>query len=171
MKKRGKPKTFTAPASIWKRVLAFIIDLLVLDLIVIAPFRSLIEKTLSLGEGATYSELMQYIAANPEVTAKFTSVMVIITVIALLYFTILETKIRQTLGKALMGIYLISETEDKQITFWRCLLSNLTFIPFFPFIILWVVDPFYMLTSQKSQRFMEKFSKIVVVEDYSYDAK
>ncbi len=70
-----------------------------------------------------------------------------------------------------MGIYLISETEDKKITFWRCLLSNITFIPFFPVLILWVVDPFYMLTSQKSQRFMEKFSKIVVVEDYSYGAR
>ena len=165
-KKRGVDipgmKLVEAPAQFWKRGIAFLIDLLVIDLVIISPFKKYLESFIPTGG---YSTAIDFFTKNVEAAQTLTLITIMITIFVLLYFSILDSKIGQTLGKYLFGIYVKSE-DNKPLSFWRCLLNNLHFIPFFPFIILWVVDPIHMFFSPKKQRLMQKFAKIVVVQKY-----
>ncbi len=163
-KKRGVDlpgmRTVESGAQLWKRIVAFFIDILVLDIIIIAPFR----KYFSMPAGGI-AESVEFLANNPEVTQTLKIILFLSTILALLYFSILESRIGQTLGKYIFKIYVRSE-DKKQLSFWKVLLSNITLIPFFPFIILWIVDPIHMFFSKNNQRLMEKFTKIITVQKY-----
>ncbi len=158
MKKRG---VFLAPALLWKRILAFVIDILIIELIIAAPFRSHLKNIVP---GTSYSEVMNFIMSNPQVSYKLSMIMGIIATLGILYFTILEFKTQQTIGKMIMKIFTVSQ--KKQPRFWQYLLSNLTFLPFFPFAILWIVDPIYIIFTKNNQRFMERISHVHTVQAY-----
>ena len=83
--------------------------------------------------------------------------------IAVFYFTYLQYKIQQTPGQILFGIYVVPEGK---VSYRNYLLSNITFIAAKIFIILWIVDFFYMVTSPKNQRFMQKLNHINVIQKY-----
>lgn len=163
-KKRGIDlpgmKVVESGAQLWKRILAFLIDLIVLDFIVIGPFK----KYFSIPSGG-YSAASDFISSNSEVARTLTLAMAIVAVLALFYFSFLESRVGQTLGKYLFRIYVRSG--DRPPSFWRCLVSNMTLIPFFPFMILWIIDPIHMFFSKGNQRLMEKFTKITVVQKYT----
>jgi uncharacterized RDD family membrane protein YckC len=159
MKKRGD-KFFLAPASIPKRIFAFIIDILILDLFVLFPFDRLVRKIIPAG---TFSQQQIYIQSNPLIISKLYSVLIMMSLITVFYFTYLQYKIQQTPGQILFGIYIVPETK---LSYWNYLLSNITFLAAKIFIILWAVDFFYMLTSPKNQRFMQKLNHITVIQKY-----
>ncbi len=164
MKKRGQSipggKLITAPASVFRRMLAFLIDILIVELVLVMPFKSIIDKVLpSTTDYAVAMEMIQSSAAKFNILV---SVMIMVSILMILYFSILEYKIGQTIGKIIMNIHV--EPEKKSFKFWQVLVSNLTFIPIFPFILLWIIDPIYMLISQKNQRLMEKISKVIVTQ-------
>ena len=133
MKKRGlnlpKERRFVGPASIWKRAIAFIIDLLIIEFIIALPFRGIFTRMIPAG---SLKETYSYLQSHPGVSTKMNMVMVVIGLLALLYFAILEIKIQQTIGKMFMNIYVKSMT--KRLTFWQCLVRNMFFILIFPFI-------------------------------------
>jgi uncharacterized RDD family membrane protein YckC len=110
-------------------------------------------------------EIIEYVQTNPGLQMFVIKIFALIGILAVLYFTIFEYKTQQTPGKMLMKEHIVPE-EGKKLTFWSYLISNLTFIPLFPFIILWVIDPLHMFFSPKNQRFMERLAGILVVEKY-----
>lgn len=137
------------PAPLWKRFLAYLIDIFIVNLVVTLPFRSYLRK---------FEDSFDILLGtkNPEL------IMISFFVIGgiLLYFVILEFKIRQTLGKIVMNIYVVS-TPNKEITLSQIILRNLTK----PFPIVLLVDAAYMFFKRTNQRLFEVFSRTAVVEN------
>ena len=170
MKKTGyklnlpESKAFIAPASLLKRFVAYFIDLVIVNFIIISPFNVILEKIIPSG---SFSETYQYIQNNPEVSSIIFFLSVVIGILIVAYFTVFEYLTQQTPGKMLMRQYIVKET-GQQLKLRNYIISNLTFMPVFPFILLWIADPVYMVISPKSQRLMERFTRILVVEKYSF---
>ncbi|MBW3014857.1 RDD family protein [Candidatus Woesearchaeota archaeon] len=148
----------------WKRILAFIIDYLIIDLVVLAPFKLHIERLVPTGSPWTATP-------SPVVASEMIFIAGIVLVLIMAYFTFLEFFLKQTPGKMLFNLYVVSEVK-KELGFWRILLSNFTFFPLIPIVaVLWIVDPLTMLFSAKHQRMLEKLTKIMVVEMRGFKVK
>ncbi|MBW2991861.1 RDD family protein [Candidatus Woesearchaeota archaeon] len=155
-----KTRTVEVPARIWKRAVSFLVDLLIINAIILYPFkkyfRSIIPTT-------NYQEAVNYVMANPAIIDTMTKIGVMVSIILVLYFSLSVYKTGTSIGKYLFKIR--TKSLDKEMKYWQCLVSSLTFILFMPFVILWVVDPLHMLLSEKKQRFMERISKLETVEE------
>jgi len=158
MEKRG----FIGPASIPRRLIAFIIDLLIIDFVILSPFNKFFQMIIPSG---TLSEQIRFFQENPKISNPINLLLIVIGILVLFYFTIFEYKISQTPGKIITGLYVIPQ---KKVKFINYLLSNITFIPVFPFYLLWIIDPVYMIISPKNQRLMEKLNNLLVVQKYKY---
>ncbi|MBW2966555.1 RDD family protein [Candidatus Woesearchaeota archaeon] len=169
MKKRGnklnlpKEKSFIAPASLIKRFISYFIDLFIINFVVVYPFGNILKKIIP--ETSSFAETYQYIQSNPTITTALTILSLTIGILTVAYFTFFEYLTQQTPGKMLMKQYITKE-RGKELRFRNYLISNLTFLPFFPFILLWIIDPVYMIMTPNNQRLMEKFTRILVVEKY-----
>lgn len=165
MPKRGlnipEKRTFIAPASLPRRFAAYFIDLVIINYTILIPFKKLFAKIIP---HDSYSAIYQYVETTPGIYNLVLFLSLLVGILIVMYFTYFEYKTQQTPGKMLMKIYIIPEAG--KISFWNYLISNLTFIPFFPFILLWVIDPIYMFISPKNQRLMERFTNILVVQEY-----
>ena len=75
-----------------------------------------------------------------------------------------KKRMGQTIGKMLMKIYVVSDNQDLKA--WQLLTRSIVFIPIFPFILLWVLDPLFMFFTKTNQRLSEILSKTKVVEKY-----
>ncbi len=151
-------KQFLGTASIVKRILAFIFDLLLINFI-IRPFQSMILKILG---NPSWKEALSMVESNPEALGSLTTILFFISVLSLLYFAVMEWKFSQTLGHMLVGIYVQSEKKDPKL--WQFIISNLFILPFFPFFILWFADPAYMFFYGK--RFSERVAGLKTVQKY-----
>jgi len=158
--KLPKQRTFEAPANILKRALAFFFDLIIISFL-IYPLENILRTFIP--ENASYSEVFTMIN-NPELLPIITTISLMISIIALLYFTLLEYKFQQTLGKMIARIYVVSE--NKKLLFWQCLVRNLFLLPFIPFILLWIIDPIYIIFTKENKRFSDMIAKTNVVENY-----
>src|SRR3989338_5397461 len=122
-----KLKKGLVPASLVKRFSAFLIDLIIVNLVVSLPFYNYL---ISLG---SFSSVLK---SNDMVLTILTF---LIAFGLLFYFTILEWKMGQTLGKALFRLKVIS-SNGKELNFFQSFLSNVTV----PFSIVLLVDVIYM---------------------------
>lgn len=167
MPKRGlnlpRKRMMEIPAPLLKRIFSYVIDLFIINIIIITPFSSVLKKIIPTDLGT--EEVIAYVQSNPGLQMFIIKIFVLIGILAVLYFTFFEYKAQQTPGKMLMREYIKPES-GKELSFWSYLISNLTFIPIFPFIILWVIDPIHMFLSPKNQRLMERLTGIIVVEKY-----
>ncbi len=130
-------------ASFWKRVIAFVFDLLVINLVVAWPFQS------TLGQYA-----MKEFSLDTVLPADAYFIVFMIFLLAMLYFTFLEYYIGQTPGQMLMNIE--SVALDGDMTFWKALLRNIFILPFFPFYIFWVLEPIHLAFYK--QRLLERWT-------------
>ena len=76
--------------------------------------------------------------------------------IIILYFSVFEYKLHQTIGKMLFRIEVVSA---KKLTFTQCLLRNLSKIS----LVVLFIDTLYMLRSG-SLRFLDKIAQTQVAE-------
>ncbi|MBW2984979.1 RDD family protein [Candidatus Woesearchaeota archaeon] len=159
-----KKRSFKGPASIWKRLFAFILDFLLIDLICGYPFRRILESIVPKGSG--YTELYQFLVANPGLKTPLFMMSIALGFIAMLYFAVLEYYTGQTIGKMLTNITVESET--KKLAFWQCLVGNLFLIPIFPLILLWLIDPLWLLYTKGKKRLSDVLAKTNVVEMYTF---
>lgn len=160
MVKLNLPKSsMVANAVLWKRGVAFIIDLFIINFIIIGPFRSIIQKLIP---SDSFSETYSYIQQNPALSNKIMALSIVIGVLILLYFMLFEYKLKQTIGKMIMNVYVISDL--KELRLWQCFIRNLLFIPIFPLPLLWIADIVFLLW--KNIRFSEVISKTRLVEKY-----
>jgi uncharacterized RDD family membrane protein YckC len=124
------------PAGFWKRALAFVYDLIIINLIIFWPFERLFSKYIS----------NMNIFSNASITYSFPPkiyyAIFFISILALLYFTFMEYYLSQTLGMMLLNIKAIGPAED--IGFWKSMARNCFILPFFPFYILWFVEPLHL---------------------------
>ena len=147
------------PASIWRRLAAFFIDMMVLEL-ALFPLQKISTQVTQITDISS----LKKIVLSTAMSGKFAALLFIIGLLTIAYFALLEHKLQQTPGKMLMKIYVASET--KQLNFWQCIVRSLFLLPGFPFIILTILDPIFLLFSKTSQRFSEKLSKTRTVQWY-----
>jgi len=157
-------KTIDEVPSIFKRILAFVIDLLVVNLVLLYPFRGVFDRAMLKG---TFMETFSHISSNSGAVLGLYVITIMAAMITVLYFVAFEYKLGQTIGKMLMNMKVISLT--KKLGFWQCVLRALFVIPFFPFYILWVLDPVFALFNKQQQRFMEWVSKTRTVQSYDVE--
>jgi len=142
------------PAPFWKRVLAYIIDSLVISFIV-SPFQRVLKDV---SETSSLVEFYTQIISTG-MMVKLLYVIFIVAVITLLYWSVLEHNFTQSLGKMILRIH-VRSTSKKGVTFWQCLLRNISKVSTF----LLVADCIYMFATKQHQRYMEKLSNTEVVE-------
>lgn len=159
--KLPKKRSVKGPASIWKRIFAFIIDFFILNYIIFFPLKKHIIQI----QATSYSEIME-LTNNSEITLKITLVFFVASFLAIIYFTVLEKKFGQSVGKMLLNINVISDM--KQMKIWQLLVRNMFLVPIFPFILLWIIDPIFMIANKEKKRLSEILSKTRVIENYSY---
>ena len=166
MKKKGlnlpKERNFIGPALVWKRFIAFVFDLLIINLVLFFPFKRIIQK--SIPEFGSYSEAYSFLSANQNYTATLTIISLVMSLFAVLYFALLEQKLGQTPGKMLFNIFVISDV--KKLSFWQCVVRSLFLIPVFPFFLLWIIDPLFLFFTKTNQRLSEILSKTRTVSKY-----
>lgn len=163
MKKREK--TIQTPASFLKRILAFAFDLIILEFVVVLPFKKIFLSDIPVDSLRVTAE---FINANPEITSTLYVSSAVIAVLAIAYFAVLEWKFQQTLGKMLFGLY-VTDKKSKRLGMAQCIFRNVFLIPLFPFILLWVTEPLFMLFTKERQRLLEIITKTRVVEYYKIE--
>ena len=153
-------KTFLAQASVLKRAGAFIVDLLIINIVILFPFRRVFESILPAGN---FSEAFDFLR-SPESSMLLNVIMIAVGILAMLYFMLLEKKIAQTPGKMLFGLFVRSQGKD--LKNWQLFVRSMFLIPLFPFVLLWLIDPIVMLFTKENQRLSEILSRTKVVEQY-----
>lgn len=163
-----KEKTFTGPALLWKRIAAFFIDIAIINLIVLFPFRGLFQKIIP--NDYSFSEAYRLLSIGTDYTGLISSVSFIMALLVILYFFMLESKMGQTIGKMLLKIYVVRDNNgNNNLKALRLLARNIVFIPVFPFVLLWVADPLFMFFTKTNQRLSEILSGTKVVERYNLE--
>ncbi|AJF62976.1 MAG: hypothetical protein QT11_C0001G0847 [archaeon GW2011_AR20] len=145
--------------SIWKRAFAFIIDLIIIQFIVNLTFYNYIEK--NIGNNMGIIEMYQYLSINYEMFSGFLLTINIITaVILLIYLTLLEWRLNQSLGKMILNIKVI----PKKITLWQALIRNLPKALFLINYVSWIflIDLVYLAFTK--QRFFDKLAGTSLVK-------
>ncbi len=159
-----KQKGFIGPALIWKRMAAFVIDILIIEVVLAFPFQSVLRRIMP--EELSYSKAYEFLSSNPESVALLSTIMIALSIIAILYFSISEYRLGQSIGKILMNINVVSE--KKRLSFWQCIGRSLFLVPAFPLILLWAIDPIFLFFNKKGQSLSEVLTKTRVVGTYTY---
>ncbi len=140
-------------ASILTRVIAFIIDLMAIEFVIVWPFSSVIESYII---GGSFAETMEWISRN-EVSGLY-PLIAVLTALMIAYFAVFEYKYGQTPGKMIMKIKVISLTKNMEA--WQAVARALFLVPLYP---LNLVDLVYVFFNQDNQRILEYFSKTKTV--------
>jgi len=160
-----KERTFIGPALLWKRIAAFFIDITIINIFILFPFRSLFQSIIP--KDYSFSEAYNLLSTSIDYTKFISSVSFVMLILVILYFLMMERRMQQTIGKMLMKIYVVSDNDSLKT--WQLLARNLVFIPIFPFVLLWILDPLFMFFTKTNQRLTEILSKTRVVEKYSFE--
>ncbi len=139
------------PAPLYKRIIAYLIDLAIVNLIIVSPFKSLMASLIP----TNFSEL--YTALTLMFSAKVMLIIFISGIFAILYWAVLEFKIQQTLGSLIMGISVMPLT--KRYNFSQALLRNITKFS----LILLLLDSIFIFKSDKNQRLTERLSQTMMI--------
>ena len=115
----------------------------------------------------SFTEAYRLISTSTDYTGFINSVSFVMFALIILYFIMLEKKMNQTIGKMIVKIYVASDNKDLKT--WQLLVRNLVFIPIFPFVLLWILDPLFMFFTKTNQRLTEILSRTRVVEKYNYE--
>lgn len=139
------------PAPLYKRIIAYLIDLAIVNLIIVSPFKSLMASLIP----TNFSEI--YTALTLMFSAKVMLIIFISGIFAILYWAVLEFKIQQTLGSLILGISVMPLT--KRYNFSQALLRNITKFS----LILLILDSLFIFKSDKNQRLTERLSQTMMI--------
>jgi uncharacterized RDD family membrane protein YckC len=137
----------------WKRFAAFILDSLLLTYLVIGSFAQWIMAMIPKGTTGDLSA-----GAVLGLFLMFTFI--------LLYFTLFDYMIGQSLGMMIFGLHTVDDDRKTIPGFWKCTVRNLAVMPFFPIMLLTVIDPLYL--AFKGIRLSDMLTGSYVVEMVRY---
>ena len=136
-------------ASIIKRVLAYIIDSLIITLVVSYPFNNYLK---SMNITLKFTDLF-----TTKLTSDLYIIFFTIALLSLIYFVALEYYLKQTIGKIIMRIKIISLNKELKIS--QVIIRNISKVVD----ILLFIDVIYMLLSPEKERLFGKLSKTQVI--------
>lgn len=140
-------------ASNWKRIFAYIVDITLVTYVITRPLNKLLNTIIPTDIFSLAKFLESFDFKN------FLIINLIVGVITIFYWAILEYKIQQTLGGILLGIKVKSEA--KELNFLQALVRNVTKIS----TVILILDSIQILYSDKKQRYTERWSKTITIED------
>ncbi|MEK6916456.1 MAG: RDD family protein [Nanoarchaeota archaeon] len=155
-----KKRIMVAKAPFWKRALSFIIDILIIQFIIFMPYSGVIQGKLPVTDN--FMQNYKYIEANSGVVEGLIPMFVVMFALVFVYFVIFEFKFGQTPGKMIMKLKLQLEKKEK-MTVIKAVIRNMAAFPIFPFTLLWIIDPLYLLIT--GNRLSDNFSKTRMVEE------
>lgn len=130
-----------------RRVGAFVVDYLIISIIVSLAFKSVITNKTSL-EGQGFWEAYSTISVDPSFASLLLAMSISSACLAILYFAIMEFKLKQTLGKILFKIQV--KSYDKELAMKQCFLRNLPkSMVFIDSGLILLIDLIYMIFKQK----------------------
>ncbi|MFH1211063.1 MAG: RDD family protein [archaeon] len=148
-------------AKFWKRVLAYIIDAIIVNIIIVWPFEGTIKKISEGFNTGNFISVYKYLNANPDFVRNMLPelgiIFIVIAVLTIAYWTILEYKTKQTIGKMIMNIQV--KSERKELTIGQCVARSISKISG----ILLLIDCIGLIGGG-GQRFLEKASGTRVIE-------
>lgn len=153
-----KRKIIIMEAPIWKRVLAFLIDYIIINSFILFPFNNIMKKLLNTND---ITQILSMISNNNINTSAIIYISLFMSIMALLYFTILESKLNQTIGKIIMKIYIINikNPKEKRISFFQAIIRGLGVFLIFTLPLITLLDAVYVYFNKDKQRFLERISK------------
>ena len=158
-----KSRTFVINPPAWKRILAFFIDFLILDFIVLVSFKGMFKKYMP--QDYNFSEMYALLQSNSKTVKSLVTLGLFASLLCGLYFIFLERKMQQSVGKRFMKLYVVdNQNIGNAPTLWQHIVRNLYSLPIFPLILLWILDPLFMLFRKDTQRLSEILSKTKVIE-------
>ena len=101
--KRGK--AFLAQPSVLKRIIAFITDLFIVNLIILFPFKRIFDSIIP--ATGSFSETLDFLSANADYTSSMAVIVILAAALTMLYFIIMEKRLGQTPGKMLFNLYFL----------------------------------------------------------------
>ncbi len=143
------------PAKLWKRVVAYIIDSFIISFIILTPFGAAFNTGL---EVKSFTDF--YNAAISSFTGDVLILALVIGALVLLYWSFLEWKFGQSVGKILLRIE-VKSSKKKKLKYMQALMRNITKLS----TILLILDTLYMLFKKSNQRYFEILSSTYVVEE------
>jgi len=146
-------------ANVLRRFLAFLLDMIIISLLTLP-----IQGFMKVEQKETFGETLKAMMASPGFGSKMMIAAVFFAIIAILYFTILEFMMRQSVGKMIFKVYVDSLANHGKMTLGQSFLRNLFLIPFIPFSFIAIADPIFMLWTRENQRLSEMICKTKVVE-------
>ncbi|NIA03901.1 MAG: hypothetical protein GWP09_00945 [Nitrospiraceae bacterium] len=150
-------------SSLFKRFLAFTIDIFVIILILLPVYDQILSQLPAVDE-SNMNSLSYVKSLNQIITDKIKFRLNLITAIVIwLYFALQESLIGQTLGKALLGVYVISlKNPNSKISFYQATIRVLLFLPLFD--VLWLIDILTIIFNRQNRRLMEYLSHTITVD-------
>ncbi len=150
-----QPSVAEVSASIWKRIGAFLIDMVIIYAIV---FLALGDKILPPIDEAT--SMVEAFAALTDSSGIGDGVSFIVSTLVIVYYMMLEGKFSQSLGKMVMSIYVVPSSPDNQrISRFRHLGRCMFLIPIFG-----IADCIAVFFTKENQRLSEMLTKTKVIE-------
>ena len=145
------------PAPSWKRVVAFLIDYLIVNSFIVFPFNSLLKKIIKTDDLAT---IFQMISQNSVNIKALIYVSIFMSIMAFLYFVLLESRFNQTIGKIIMKIQAVDIMQKPSVPlgFSKTFKRNLSVLFLYSFPIVTLFDAAYALFNADRQRLFEKIS-------------
>lgn len=139
------------PARVWKRILAFLVDLYI-GVMVFSAFFIIVEHELPTTIAAAASAML-----SPAAIAA----LIYACIFLMLYHTFAEYIVGQTVGMVLFNLSIKSVTK-KPLTFWQAVTRNLFLLPVFPLTLLWIIEPLYYVF--QGERLLEYWTHTTTVE-------
>lgn len=142
----GQRKTTTGDAGLLRRLLAIALDILIIDITLIAPFAALIEQNMP----GTFSE--QLAALQNGLPSELLFIFAFISILSFLYFTLFQYYFTQTLGMRILKIKVTGN-----ITLFSSAVRSIMALPFFPFYLFWIIEPIHI--AYRKIGFLEQITK------------
>ena len=115
-------------------------------------------------KSASFAQTYNFLSQSSGLSVAMMILTIVVGFLSILYFYLLEKKLQQSIGKILFNIYVVSD--NKEFKGWQLLVRSMFLIPVFPFVLLWLLDPFFLLFTKNNQRLSEILSKTRVIENY-----
>lgn len=141
------------PARLWKRVLAYLIDVLLLSLIVFTPLFRPLENEFTSGN------MLDLFTTFFDHGRTLFLVSIIAGFLVILYWSLLEYFCGQSVGKLFLGLR-VEGIRRRQISFAQAVIRN---IPKISTVVL-ALDTLYLLIVRKGQRYFDVLSGTRVME-------
>lgn len=143
----------------WKRVGAYLIDVVFLSFLVVKPLTAGYQAPIEVGTLTDFISSMAFLWSKDFLLLTF-----LVSFLTLVYWSVLEWRLGQSVGKILLHLR-VKSVRKGPVTFGQALVRNVTKISS----LLLFLDVLYLLFTKKgTQRYAEVLSRTTVVEEASH---